>query len=324
MSYRLINFPHFVSIDQYHTAINKMLERVCQLPQVVSVYNIGSVSNPGISDIDMVVVTRHGATVNTNFLQPLTPNERYLFTHNLYAISEGHFANAEYFTFFHNYSLAYGTDIRTHNGPSANDVEILKRQVAKEFIIKMYIHLFVQEKYKVLRIRDLLLHVKALMYDFEFLGITEGKVVSLVQTLINWRKIWFTKQPGEKEILTWWREFYNEFEKFTKEVLSDHLFYVPNKPKFAIAKNIVLSPAQQTLTVKHNGIVLPSMLSFTGKRFFRLQNRLNHFDFNVSVADTVQTPSIVADKFIFENALTRYGKQHLPFFLPLTSSLHLQ
>jgi hypothetical protein len=135
--------------------------------------------------------------------------------------------------------------------------------------------------------------------------------------------MWFTQQPTQKEILRWWKEFYTEFEKFTIEVLKDQTFYVPAKSEFKIAKNIVLKPSQNTLEVVHTGIVLPNALSFIGKRFFNVQNRLNSFQFNVA-ATSVQTPSVIADKFIFEKELASYGKQHLPFFLPLTSSLHLQ
>lgn len=323
MSYRIINAPHFVALDDYRKAIEEMLSRVTSLPEVIAVYTIGSVGNPGISDIDMVVVTKKNSTINTNFLHTLTTDERYLFTHNLYAISEKHFPLSEYYTFFHNYSLAYGNDLRTGKTPSPGDIDILKKQVAKEFIVKMYINLFVQEKYRVLRMRDLLLHVKALQYDFDFLGISEGRVIQLVQIVIGWRKIWFQKQPSQQEILNWWKEFYVEFEKFAQEVLADQPFYTPDKPHFRIAKNITLKPSSSSFFSNHYGIVLPNVFSFVGKRFFRLQNKLNRFEFNIP-SSSANVSAIIAEKFAFEKELTSYGKQYLPSFLPLTSSLHMQ
>ena len=323
MSYRIINYPNPVERSEYEAATEKMLQRLSEEKNILSVYSIGSVGNLGISDLDMVVVVEDQKVIQQNYLLDLSLRERYLFTHNLYAISTSDFEKAGRFTFFHNYILNSGPELRSQQTPSALDSELLKKQVALEFIVKMYINTTLQETYKVLRMRDVLLHVKALMYDFDFLSLDHHPFKERVNTVIKWRKEWFDHTPGHDEIVRWWNLFCKELFDFTAEVLRDYDFFLPDKPSFQISKNIVLVPRLTgPPSIKHKGILLPNFLSTGGKKFFRLQNRVNRFEFYLPAKQKDIAP-LIQQKFEFESALSSYGKKYLPYFLPLTSSLHL-
>ena len=99
MSYSIIDYPHGVSASFYEDALQSMAEKVLETGAAKAVYQVGGVSSPGISDLDMVIVFKHQAEVTRNFLEDLSEEERYLFIHNLYGISEDDFGGAEKFAF---------------------------------------------------------------------------------------------------------------------------------------------------------------------------------------------------------------------------------
>jgi len=186
MKYKLIDKPQFVSREIYDKVTDKLISKLTSNTNVISIYTIGHVGNPGISDIDMLIIVKDNCDmliivkdnciVADNFRVEMSGQEKYLFLHQPYACSESGFKKAETFSFFHNYNLVHGKDVRTAANLNTTEIEILKKQTALEFLLKMYMQLFVQKKYKILRVRDLLLHGKALIYDLEFLNISSGNL----------------------------------------------------------------------------------------------------------------------------------------------------
>src|SRR6187431_2115681 len=176
MNYRIIDYPHQVDLSFYDKSLGKMTERLISNGAASAVYQAGGVSNPGISDLDMVVIFKNEVHVDENFLQDLSAKERYLFIHNLYGISERDFEEAQRFAFYYSYKLLAGKDLRIKIPISDAELLQMKVQVALEFLLKFYITLSIQKSYGVIRMRDILLHVKAIQYDLQFMGITDGKV----------------------------------------------------------------------------------------------------------------------------------------------------
>lgn len=200
MKYKLIDKPQFVSREIYNEVTDKLISKLISNTNVISIYTIGHVGNPGISDIDMLIIVKDNCMLADNFRVNMSGQEKYLFLHQPYACSKSGFIKAETFSFFHNYNLVHGKDIRTAANLNTTEIDILKKQTALEFLLKMYMQLFIQKKYKILRVRDLLLHGKALIYDLEFLNISSGKLFLLVQKVIEWRKDWFNKTPTDNEL----------------------------------------------------------------------------------------------------------------------------
>jgi hypothetical protein len=321
MSHRLIDFPHFVSESSYKKALDDMVKRLSALPETISVYQVGSIGSLGISDLDLIVIFEDNKRIEKNFLENLSPAEKYLFVHNLYGISQQDFADAVRFTFFNNFTLLYGRDIRLSPSLSPANIEILKKQVALEYVIRMCITTYLQQSYRVLRVRDLLLHVKALQYDCDFLGIEKGKLVEKISDIIEWRKNWFDKTPSNNEIIKWWNEFYEQFTQFVITIFNSHKFYLPEKPDYSITNNISVIPAKTRVNFSRHGFLLPHQLALFGKQYFRLQNRLNQFRFEIPVTFE-NTPPILLEKFEFEKKYFEYRNKFLPSFFTLTMNLH--
>lgn len=322
MKYKLIDYPHFVERESYQSSTDKLIESIKTHKEVVAVYTIGHVSNPGISDIDMLIIVKDNVSLMRNFRSEMTAEEKYLFLHQPYACSAGDFRKAEMFTFLHNYNPAYGTDIRTGARLDKQNTEILKKQTALEYLLKMYIQLYVQKKYRIIRVRDLLLHGKALIYDLEFLNIKEGKLLELVQTVIEWRNNWFRQTPTDKDIIVWFENLFQElFYIFSQNSLFKEIYF-PEKKVYQLSKNIRLKSGSNDFHVTQQGIILPLIQLLKSKKAVKLQNKFCRFRFEVPSAKT-DMPSIISERFSMEKQLRENGLKYLPNFLTMTSSLNL-
>ncbi len=322
MGVRIIDYPKPVAESFYQQSLQAMTNRLVESCAALAVYQVGGIGSPGISDLDMVVVFKDDVRFEQNMLDGLDENEKYLFIHNLYGISSGDFEEAERFAFYHQYKLLAGNDVRTHSRLSDSDLQTMKIQTALEFIVKMRITIFLQKEYGVIRLRDLLLHVKALGFDLDFLGITSGPVFDHVNRVIEWRKNWFGNTPSPSDILKWWNGFYEAFDHFFEETMKSHRFFLPKKEEYKIARNIQLIPTAQDVHLSRQGFLMPPVLSVIGKKFFRLQNRLNTFKFEIPVQST-GIPEILEKKFYFTGKMAAYNKKYLPHFYTLTSSLNI-
>ncbi|HKR04616.1 MAG TPA: hypothetical protein VJY62_08255 [Bacteroidia bacterium] len=321
MSYHLVDYPYYVGISEYQEVLDRMVKRLLETNGVAAIYQVGGVGNPGISDLDMLTVFKDGFSAEQNFLSGLSTLERYLFIHNLYGISEKDWVHANERLLFPECKLLFGESAKATAAFSSPGIEILKTQIALEFIVKLYISLSIQETCRVIKIRDLLLHVKALQLDLDYLNITSGPVYEKVLQVIEWRKSWFNKIPPDRIISQWWESFYNEFILFFHSILQIHKFYLPEKTIYRLSKNISLTSTEKGVSFSKKGFLLPGFLHIFGKKYFRLQNKFNHFLFEVPVFSG-NIPVSLEKKFQYEKKIVEYNKKYLPYFLPLTSSLH--
>ena len=201
MKVYLTDYPQYVPYGIYERAINQMVERLIKYPGLLSIYQIGSISIPGISDIDMVAVFQDDAACDRNPLKELSRSERYLFVHGLYGVSTKHFHKAQCYTFFHNYNLLWGERLSFWGkNLSKKKIRTLKIQIALEYLLKVYINITVERTYGIVKVRNLLLHTKALLYDLEFLGISSGRLYDLVEGMVTSRNNWFKSKPEKESV----------------------------------------------------------------------------------------------------------------------------
>ena len=81
MKFYFNDYPYYVPLRIYENAIQGMVEKLRRQEGIISIFQIGSIIHPGISDIDMVVVFKENGVFHLNPLQGLTKIERYLFIH---------------------------------------------------------------------------------------------------------------------------------------------------------------------------------------------------------------------------------------------------
>lgn len=314
---RVVDIPEKFNEDAYHKAIGKQVEVLSKVEGVVSIYQIGGLSTPGISDIDLVVVFKDGYHYDVN---PRVNNDsigNYLFTHGLYGASEKDFQQCLKFTFFHNFRLLHGADFSLENTTSASDQLILKEQIALEFLFKMYVNIVVQKSYNVIKLRALFLHIKALPYDFEFLDIHPEELIKLVEKGITIRNTWLTGNISKSEVIKWFKQFFSAYELFLVSLFKDYKIYA-SYLNFKIAPNIEINNSD-LLGFSKKGVVLPDPFNFLDKKYFKVLNRFN--EFKIKVPLKIDAPEIVNEYFSYADEVADYNKKHIPYFMTLTSSL---
>ncbi len=321
-SYRLVEYPSPVSRAAYDDAIDRMAERLVSLEGVAAVYQVGGVSEPGISDIDMVVVFEDGVKCSFDPRENLTSSERYLFVHSLYGTSTHHFENSQKTSFFHNYRLLSGRDCRsTPDSLPAESVRQLKRQIAIEYMLRMFINLAIQSEFGVVKVRSTLLQAKAISYDLEFLSVSSGRLPEIVGNVLELRREWFNNPSAAKEFTTFVREFASSLSQFLSAALAAEEFYLP-AGRVRVARSVNLNSNEGVeLSYGRSGILLPGFCVRLGPRYYSLQNRLNRFEFTVR-ASTSQVPAEIDGRFRSIREMTGYNRKMLPHFAPLASSLY--
>jgi len=318
----LTSYPHYVPSVAYEAAIRRMVEKLSKQTAIRSIFQIGSVNSPGISDIDMLVVFEDGTECNLNPLEDLSKIECYLFSHNLYGASRTHFSEAQRYTFFHNYNLLWGDQLPFgQNDLSQEQIQTLKTQIALEYLIRMFVNSTVERIYGIVRARGLLVLVKALSYDLEFLNVSSGRLFDLVQTIIDWRKNWFEDRPDKQTFKKWFREFCAALTAFLEIELRKKAFHLPELANVRIARNMVLE-ASKTFGYTHAGTRLPAIFGGLGRKYFNVQHRFNTFRFRIPVA-TSYVPAVLHNRFVFAGEMNRANREALPYFMPLTSSLNI-
>ncbi len=299
-----------------------MVGHLTRIPGVVSVFQIGGVNNPGISDIDLAVVFEDGHKVCGDPCGLLSQAERYLFTHALFGINRGNFADASRYSFFHNYRLLAGESLPETADDADEDARItFQRHVAIEYLCRMYINMVVEKTFRIIKLRNLLLNAKALAYDLDFLRIAEGPLFELVQQVIVWRDEWFVRPVPERRIIGWFHDCFAVLEALLSELLADHPLWMPELRPYQFSRNIRVSPGER-LEWRCRGCVIPGSRPLASRRVVKLLHRLNWFHFRLPMCSR-HLPDPLRDAFAYQGRIREYNATMLPQFMALTSSLNL-
>ena len=134
-------YPKRLDKGSYTYAIQKVTDILSNQEGIVSVYQIGNVSTPGISDIDMLVVFEDGCRVPGNMLSNLRGVERYLFVHGLYGVPLSLFSKVKKYFFLNNYSLLFGKELlfAADLDRYTTMPQVVRRQISLEYLVKMFI-----------------------------------------------------------------------------------------------------------------------------------------------------------------------------------------
>lgn len=315
--------PRFVTPEVYEQGLQRMCSQLAACAGVRCIFQIGHVNTPGISDLDLLVVFEDDARCELNPLVDLSRDDRYLFIHAPFAVSKGNYTEAMRHTFFHNYQLLWGTAPATEIEPlSSEDQAILKRQIALEYLVRIFMSFTVEITYGVLKLRNLFLHAKAMLYDCEFLGIEDGGLFDALKVMEKRRSKWFEKPPDCRTLAAGILSLYEQLRQFLSRFLEENHFYLPARSEYRLARHLKLLPSHQ-FQVVHRGVVPPSVLGHLGPAYFKLENRLNHFDFRLPF-HTEDIPPAISRLFALGEHLRAVNARWFPRFIPLTSPLSFQ
>ena len=316
----LVDYPVYVPESGYITELGGMVDRLSVLGGIQCIYQIGSVSAPGISDIDIFVVFDDGASTDINPLSELSEGGRYLFNHGPFAATRSQMAGVQRYTFFHNYRLVWGKEnLPAADQTSPEEERELKYQTAMEYLLKMYISMTVERTFRIIKVRGLLLHIKALLYDLEFLQVSDGPLFDELTQIVDWRNNWFEKMPGRQTLIEWHDRCYRFLGEFLAERLAVKRLYFPGKDQYEISKNIILAGSDEFCT-SHSGLVLPPRFGGSSRRYFNIQYRFNRFRFELPITGTAAS-GIISERYSFMVDVQQHHKKKLPYFLLPGSSL---
>jgi len=317
---RLIDLPQVATVTDYDRAVREITERVVAHPRFVALYQIGHVSTPGISDLDLIVVFADDATCTENLRSGLAAKSRYLFAHDLWASSAADFNEALRFALFHNYRLVAGRECIAERAPiSDDDLKVLRRQIALEYLLRIFISLTVERTYGLLKVRNLLLHAKALLFDCEYLSIKNGPLIDAIQKMLTWRNSWFSAMPTGSVLSDAAATLHSAIEQTLAAALQSGPLFLPVRDTYQLSRAIELRQGTR-LVCDHKGIVFPNWLMAFLPKVAKLQNRFNRFTFFLPI-ETQSLPPIIREKFQFEASHRERNRLAFPSFMPLSNGI---
>ncbi len=319
--FSLIDLPVFIQTEYYEINISNVASMLMNHGKVESVYRIGSVTAPGISDLDMVVVFKDNAITAHDPLSKLDAKGHYLFVHRLFGASVSHFKEAMSLTQFHNYRLIGGTDSMPEMKLTNAEDDLVKIQTALEFMIKMYMVMNLQKAYGIIKVRAFLLEARAMEYDLQYLNVNDGPLFDVVQEIIDLRKKWFLSENNSGKIEGLFDRFHLHLSLFLADVLLQKKFYTPNMQNGKFTKNVKWSQSE-SLSMSKSGIHFPAFLANVFQRkYFNMMHRLTGFSMKIPVHPIA--PDILSQRFTLIKNMDEYNKKHIPQFLAPGSSLKL-
>ena len=316
----IIDQPRCVPRSTYESLIEKIAQSLIASPAVQSIYQVGSVRHPGISDLDLVCVFQGEGTVNTNIRQQLNEDERYILTHNLFGIHHNQLKQGFKYSFYTGYRLVDGEDMNIAKNPvDLIDPEI-KRQIALEFMLKMYISMYTQITYGTIKLRAFLLEAKAIAFDLEILNLEQHPLADMVNRVNRWRDEWFDKSPSHKEVALLFKSFFSGLEEILSTQMLENEVYLPYE-EVAISRNIGIQPGK-AFQMDHRGFSISAFMPIMSRKLLNLQNRFNTFTLKAPYS-THFKGTVFEERFLFYEQLWAENKQNYPHFIPPTTGIRL-
>ena len=220
---KILNHPQFIERTEYDNLKDKIVLKFKNLPNIESIYQMGSVKEPGISDLDIICVFNDDSNCNINIRSEISDEEKEILTHSLFGIEKRYFKQALNYNLVSNLNLLHGKGLDTISTVNKN----IERQIALEYMLRMYLSLSEQTFYGLVKLRSFLLLGKAIKFDLDLLNVTEGKLFDLVNKVFSCRSIFFTATPSQEVLEELIFSFQNELEAFLQKELKKGSFFLP-------------------------------------------------------------------------------------------------
>jgi len=309
----LIDFPRYTSLEEYEKAIDEMVDLLKTFDGAHTIFQVGGLSSPGISDIDFFVVFEDGVICNREPLNEISPKARYLFTHSLFGTAKKYAAQLEQYTLFRNYRKLWGEDFDVTEQYQDPDDTMLT-QMALEYLFKMYLTLQIESKNGIHGVRNFLLLAKAIEYDLKLLNISEGSLYDLCNEVLALRDRWFEDKIEKMQIEQFIPRFKSGVGQFLSDQLAHNTFYLPKVFNHKIARNMQIANGDCLKTTIKGVAPFPAFgTALMGKKYPKLLNRLVDFTFHIPYSQD-DIPKRINDRFEALREAAAYNKEYLSHF----------
>ncbi|MBI2653348.1 hypothetical protein HYX02_00915 [Candidatus Woesearchaeota archaeon] len=201
--YKFSNLPKEYESEDYKGVIVNIVKKYSKIKNLLSIYNWGSPSVPGISDLDILMVFDRNASplpMAKRSFYFLDAKTRYLLSHPFIFIDKESFQNIRYVHPNASFELLHGKNISikelSKTGAYYSQIALLNdiciRHYPRDFIL--------QSVNKKINVRDTLLRLNSLKYTALMLeSLTKTKVEwnSKLKLVDNLRKNWFNHNDFE-------------------------------------------------------------------------------------------------------------------------------
>lgn len=319
MTLKLIDHPIQISVQQYENLKTKLVNQLLSEDAVLSVYQMGSVKDPGISDLDIICVFKNNSSCDVNLRKNLTNEERKILTHGIFGLEECDLKQIISYNLLSNLQFLGGKNLNLNENEEIFNQD-LRDQIALEYMIKMFITLDVQTKLGIVKLRSFLLLGKAIMFDLQLLGIKDGELFDAVIKVLKYRNNWYDNKPKEKDVKVLILEFYNALGKSLVKLLNEKDFSLPSQ-NINLPGGFKINSGE-SFQKYHKGIVLPSLFQFLGKKYINLQYRLNTFTYQIPYS-IPNSDTFLYERFKFSEQMVLKNRNAFPHFMAVTSSLSI-
>lgn len=206
---RFYNFPTKLKVEEYDQTLKKVIKIFSKLKGLNSIYLWGSINNPGISDMDILLVTEDNIKkIPFRFRSVffLEKKIRKFVYHPFVLCKASEFSNLKYIYPRTKFKKVYGKEIRTRNIDKTK-IDYVKAALLSDLIVRHYPRDFVRTLFsKEVDVRASLLRLGSLKYTLKTLkefniNLSSGKIFS--EQINKLRENWFflgKKEQKEKLI----------------------------------------------------------------------------------------------------------------------------
>jgi len=306
--------PDYIDPVIYDQSIKAMAERLLDTGKVKCVFQVGGVSSPGISDLDLYAVFYNDKIYTENPVSKIGFPQNYLFSHKLFGTSEKLAPQMERFTFFGKYNYIAGEMVNMFDF-TINDEEtkILKPQIALEYLVKAWITASTSIAFRTVKIRSFLLHAKAVQYDINFLGIKNEALTTCINRVIETRNNWFSQKISDHELENLFFDYHKALSESLQEYIRQYHFYLPVEANKKIAGKIYLRKSGD-INISRYGILIPSFMTARSSFFRKVNNRFNTFHVEIPITSENIPPVLQERHHIIKSAF-EYNRRYLPYFI---------
>lgn len=323
MSYSFIKEPHYVEPKAYEYTIDKIANLLKNEPAILSIYRLGNVNHPGISDIDLVVVFKDNEKCGINVHDHLDAKDCYLLTHEVGGVPEKYFKEVYAYSFWDNLEFMWGKNHLNDDFKKKDKIvghADYKEQIGLEFLIKNFLELSVQRSYGIIKKRSLLQEIKGIRYDIKFLKLQNSELDRYVKELLNRLDNWFLESWKNKEMSKWLDDYYHALKQSINQLSENgKKLWIPKRENYRYGRNVTLKKGRR-FEVKSNGVFLPALLISKHKKLYNAHTRLNSFEIEVNFTSEDPT-KMNQDRLALIKKCAKYNQEHLPYFGTLLSSL---
>ena len=217
----VINDLHEIEEEDYNRVINDYIDAVSSNPAVSAIYKMGNISDPGISDLDLIVVAKecsnsiniHKLSINNSGRSELFNK---IFLHDVYLCDTSVIRKIRYTSLCDNLSLLFGDDQNIMD-VDGKELGPLSLQIIFDFVSSRLVQFKQYLSAGSIGIRGTLVRVSSIRHSYNLLknlGVNDKETESFISQVTEMRKN--ARAVKDDDIIDLFLRSFNMFERIVQ------------------------------------------------------------------------------------------------------------